>query len=1067
MTELLPGTQVLARGLRWEVVSSQPAGDQRLYRLRGLDGAFRGAEVDLLSPFETLAPLTREIDPTRAAPPGAWLVYHQAFLLEQSLGAGVLLSAQPGRLRLEPYQLVPVVRALRMGRVRLLLADGVGLGKTVQAGLVVCELMARRLAHRVLVVSPAGPLLTQWQDEFRERFGMKLEIVDRARLEEIRRANELGTNPFDHLPLALASIDFLKQERVVEQLERASYDVVVVDEAHHCFDLGAAGEREDSQRRKLALVLARRSDALILATATPHDGNDRSFASLVELLDPSLVDGRGALRGDRYKAHVVRRLKRHVRDPRTGEALFPERRVEPRPVSFSAATHPAVAALHAGLLELVSPELRRALRTREYGDFLAFFALLKRSVSTVAACRATLGAIAERFDRALAERAEADDARRQRLRALRDLHVRLGRFGAVSPEEEREREDLEAEDVARRLAALEREARRETREKGREAGLRERLGALIETADRALGEEDPKLAALAAEVREVREREPRANVLVYTEYTDSQAALVAALAAAGIGNVLSLSGEDDEARRKAVVARFCREDGLILVSTDASAEGLNLHARCHRLLHLELPFNPNRLEQRNGRIDRFGQRLAPEVRYFFLRRTFEQNVFLRLVAKYERQRARLTLVPDTLGVSAARDAVARGLIEGLLASETRHAAPTERFLFDLSAPDDPSAEEAAVRDLLEEIDRSFRGFERAAKTYAWLGEQGLNAEARLADEAERARAAGNDSVAVPLETFVQDAVRLDGGGASANGTIELTLPPAWCHGLDDLPGFDPERRRVRLTTDLDRTADADGRPIGFLGRSHPLVRRALERVRRLSLGGDPGRRDARASGIRAPAASAAEEIIFTFLGRVSTGTGPALEQVLAVRVPRAGEPEPLDAPSRWLGLVQAGAGLLSTDLWERSFKPWGPEAGARARAAAEAAFGPVARGFAEEHRREVESERVRLREWVEQRSREVTGEASSRHVTRGLFDGLDAPDLGPVPAWAPLEHGEARLAAYAQDRAEPGARRSEADGVLSLYRRRTADLDRRARVGAPEVEPLGLLMVVPAGAAER
>ncbi len=333
MSTLLPGTEVQSRGLKWEVVFSQNLGSQTLYRLRGLHGAFKGEEVELLEPFESILPTYRALDPERAGPIRNWLLYHQPFLLEQALGPNALLAVQPGRLRLEPYQLVPVLRAIRMSRVRLLLADSVGLGKTIQAGLILTELMARRLAHRILIVSPAGPLLDQWKTEMSERFGLRLDVIDRARMEEIRRSTELGANPFDHAPLALVSIDFLKQERVLDQLERASYDVAVIDEAHHCMDLGAAQDREDSQRRRLAEVLARRSDCLILATATPHDGSDRSFASLCELLDPSLLDGRGGLRGDAYRAHVVRRLKSHIFeiDPVTKEKRlkFKKRRVFP------------------------------------------------------------------------------------------------------------------------------------------------------------------------------------------------------------------------------------------------------------------------------------------------------------------------------------------------------------------------------------------------------------------------------------------------------------------------------------------------------------------------------------------------------------------------------------------------------------------------------------------------------------------------------------------------------------------------------------------------------------------
>jgi len=380
MQELLPGTEVEARGLRWEVVFAERLGPQTLYRLRGLEGAVQGQELDLLHPFEPLQRLVHSFQPEKAAPLRNWLVYHQAFLLEQALGTDALLAVQPGRLRLEPYQLVPVLRAIRMSRPRLLLADGVGLGKTVQAGLVLTELIARRVAHRILIISPAGPLLEQWKTEMAERFGLRLDVIDRARLEEIRKATELGANPFDHIPLGLVSIDFLKQERILDQLERSSYDVVVIDEAHHCMDLGSAGEREDSQRRRLAQVLARRCDAMLLLTATPHDGHDRSFASLCELLDPSLVDGRGSLRGERYREHVVRRLKCHVKDPRTGQDLFKERIVQPIAVTPDARHHPHFIELQRALLDLLAPELRRSFRARRYSDVLSFIALLKHLV---------------------------------------------------------------------------------------------------------------------------------------------------------------------------------------------------------------------------------------------------------------------------------------------------------------------------------------------------------------------------------------------------------------------------------------------------------------------------------------------------------------------------------------------------------------------------------------------------------------------------------------------------------------------------------------------------------------
>src|SRR5262249_17660183 len=185
------------------------------------------------TPFEDVHPVVHQIDPTCPTHLANWLVFHQAFLLEQALGPNALLAVTPGRLRIEPYQLVPVARCLRMARPRLLLADDAGLRKPIEAGLVIPELVARRRATRVLIVTPAGPLLDQWKAEMAERFGLRLAVADRAELERIRKGTELGTNPFDHLPLALASMDYLQQDRVLDWLEPASYHLVILQQRHH------------------------------------------------------------------------------------------------------------------------------------------------------------------------------------------------------------------------------------------------------------------------------------------------------------------------------------------------------------------------------------------------------------------------------------------------------------------------------------------------------------------------------------------------------------------------------------------------------------------------------------------------------------------------------------------------------------------------------------------------------------------------------------------------------------------------------------------------------------------
>lgn len=1069
MMKLLPGTEVQARGLRWEIVFSQNLGSQTLYRLRGLHGAFKGQEVEILGPFEKIEPTYRELKPENAGPIRNWLLYHQAFLLEQALGPTVLLAVQPGRLRLEPYQLVPVLRAIRMSRVRLLLADSVGLGKTIQAGLVVTELMARRLAHRILIVSPAGPLLDQWKTEMSERFGLRLDVIDRARMEEIRRSTELGANPFDHAPLALVSIDFLKQERVLDQLERASYDVVVIDEAHHCMDLGTAQDREDSQRRRLAEVLARRSDSLILATATPHDGNDRSFASLCELLDPSLLDGRGGLRGDGYRNHVVRRLKSHIFevDPVTKEKSpkFKTRRVFPCPVVAVPARHQSFIQLQKALLDLIAPELRRAFRNRRYSDVLAFISLLKRSVSTVAACRRTLQVVAGRFSSLLSEAAESQESRRQRLKTLREYHRKLERFGVSSQQEADQQELLESEDIAQQLAELERQIRSGSRGVSKTAGIVESLDELVRLADQAL-EQDPKLHEILELIREIRKEKPTANILIYTEYVDSLNALTTFLRAGRVGEVITMCGDDKESDRRRITDRFRTQDNLILASTDAAAEGLNLHNRCYHLIHLELPFNPNRLEQRNGRIDRYGQQFDPIVRYLYLRGTFEERILLRLIVKYERQRERLTFVPNTLGIETSTEIGSARLLKGIMDEDAR-LFQTQEQSADFLASEEAEASDEATQELLEEIDRSLKSFEQAARTHAWLGDAGMNADDQVLEEANEARERGSAAGTVDLAAFVRDAVLFDGGdikGSIHSPIFSLTLPSSWTHGLEDTLGFNAETRSVLLTTNLEITSDANSAPVAFLGRAHPLVRRALDRVRSISYGSSTEAfQDHRISAVAMSVPQ--PELLYTFLGRLDSAAGRELERVVAVRLPRGGTPEVmLDAS--WNTWIDPDKGIRTAQVWQQQFASWAENSQDSCKAAAANAFQLVADQFGESRYKALLVERQELESWITVRAKQISGDVRESIIQTDLFS-PDSSESVSRPAWADVTDPAERLARFYADAKQPHAARSEADGVLRLYRQRVSDLDARLRLTEPQVVPLGLLMIVPTETACR
>lgn len=1059
MNDLLPGTEVEARGLRWELVNVHPAGAQQLFRLRCLEGPLRGEEMDFLVPFERVRPISKELDPDKAAGLAHWTLYHQAFLLEQALGPRALSAAQPGRLSIAPYQLVPVMRALRMSRVRLMLADGVGLGKTVQAGLVMAELIARRRAHRILLVTPAGPLMRQWSEEMRERFGLRFDLLDRDRLQAIRYQNELGANPFDHVQLGLISIDFAKQERVLSDIERSQYDLVVIDEAHHCMSLGSSGDREDSQRRRLAEVLSRRTDGLLLLTATPHDGHDPHFASLMELLDPSLVDGRGALRGDAYRGYVVRRLKRHIKDPVTGEAMFPTRKVEPVKVALDEAQTPTFARLQRELLELLVPLLRRAMKRRRYDDVLAFLALLKRSVSSAAACARTLGAVSERLRKLESSQADAHEERKQRIRTLRELQRKQNRFGAQSYEEEEDAAQLEAEEIADELAELDIEtkaSRREQRSLKELRDTRARVEALADLAKKAQAE-DPKLAAVLTRIREIRAQEPRANVLVYTEYADSQRVLAEHLAAACergalTGAVLQISGADDEDDRVQASNRFRAEDDLVLVSTDATAEGLNLHDRCHHLVHLELPYNPNRLEQRNGRIDRFGQKHTPQISYLYLAGTFEERLLLRLVDKYERQRRRLTFVPDTLGLATGSMQVQQKLLEGL-AGEQQELFRTETPLeLGGEAVDDVRSE--AYRDLLGELDRAIKGYEAASTTMTWLGAEGAYAGPKNEAEAVQAREAGARQGAIDLAQFVADVLQTEQSNRAyrkyGDHTWELRIPRGWVGALDGVPGLSLEGEPIlRITDDPAQYTDEDGHPVGFLGRAHPLVRLGIDRVRNQRYGSDRGL-DRRVSAARIDEPEPG--LLVTFLGRVQSRAGRELERVIAVRVSREGEPLVMLDHEQWAPLTSPERHVNPAGKWKLHFASWAEPRRALSAEHARDAFDGLVDAWRADYEADLMRERSELEAWLRQRADQIVPK-----FDRQL--GLD--ETRDVPAWALATDPLDRLSAFADDATQRRADRGEAKTVVKLALDRRARLEARADLAPPELLPLGLLMLVP------
>lgn len=529
-----------------------------------------------------------------------------------------------GAIYPEAYQLVPVLRALEMPRVALLLADAVGLGKTIQAGMVLRELMLRRRIRRVLVLCPAA-LRTQWRDEMQEKFALPFDVVDRPQTLRLQREIGVDANPWRAHERIIASYHYLKQPDVLEQFRssaepdedgRLRWDLLIVDEAHN---LAPASFGSDSDLSKMLQRIAPWFEHRVFLTATPHNGHTRSFSGLLEALDPVRFTRKSELDAEdrrRVGEAVIRRLKSEINGCyiALGEpARFSERHVA------------ALPALHFGsherALQLAMRDFRKALKRALRGAdpqdrTAANFAsevLQKRLLSGPWAFGQSWLALIEGLEApqesasavARARDAQVDDTDDDAERESRQRHAdrTVGAWlrqwqAAVVQEIAEVTSYVTALGVTRVPPGLDPAAH------------------ASEVASRAAKvKADARLRALEAFVDEkLRNAEAwrrDERLVVFTEYLATLDYLRARLRARyGEGEwLLAFYGGMNDAERDAVKRAFNdpRSPARVLLATDAAGEGLNLQRAARHLLHWDIPWNPARMEQRNGRLDRHGQ----------------------------------------------------------------------------------------------------------------------------------------------------------------------------------------------------------------------------------------------------------------------------------------------------------------------------------------------------------------------------------------------------------------------------------------------------------------------------
>ncbi len=990
------GERVNLRQRPWRVLSKCVlTAETELFELECLDGE-TPRTLTVVVPPDSLTPLPNEslaYGSTGLDAYTPWVQLHRLIGATLTRETTLLSGARFGRVSLEAYQLAPVLRLLSQPRPRLLIADDVGLGKTIEAGLALLELMARGRAERVLVVAPPG-LLRQWRDELFEKFGLQFTLIENASgLAQVQSDLPAGVNPWDALPRVITSIDYLKKDTVHSRALRKRWDIVIVDEAHALAEAGTPQNPYRTQRTRLGLALQQSTRGLVLLTATPHNGYPHAFRSLIVLVEPTLATFEGSPEDIRRRvgSAMIRRLKpqivRHREDGMT-ERVFPERHVEGIPVS--------VAGKDQEILRKVAAYCARTARSVSQAEDaeLITFAMQIVKKRALSSRRALINTIEHRLDALRKAEEEAPPTRAE----LRDYQADLPLNESA------------AERTARRIlrSAIPKEERR------RKAELRS-LNALRKLLKGCKGP-DPKIAALLQTLQDILHQDPEARVIVFTEYLDTLEAVHEALEEHTdlAGKAVILRGGMSARQRERVQQRF-EEPGIhFLLATDAASEGLNLQRRCHRVVHVELPWNPNRLEQRNGRVDRYGQTRNPEIRYLFYPDSPEDDVLHRLVDKIETMQQDQVSTPDILGVLQGRGNIEQGLVAL-----------------------DPEAEdvETAKGTLLKLFEDRTQEFIRDVQPLILVA-------AGMQKEQQQALFGALNSADALLEddAALEEAVRAILGAAAFAPTerphvYRITVPLAF-RG----PGVAPVY--AQATFRRESAVQFGAEEVEYLTPLHPLVQAALAEAKRRLLHVYPDARGLPPRRLAARRVPAGEppSVVFTYLGAIVGGGGLLEERLMAVRLTPTlediGEPE--DA-LRWLDPT-ADPGEAPHALLSRLFEERFDAMAERAQAIA------------------AEQLQVRARELADQRARQA--DLLERDLERDLADRL--AEIEEEARRQRTDQDTGQIGLFGANGTVPRGAPARRAAIEAQAEERRAELQAFRRIEPPQApRPLGALFMVP------
>jgi superfamily II DNA/RNA helicase len=549
-TPFAPGARIVVRDAEWLVRRVDPTltGGKQLQCV-GISELVKDKEAIFLTEIDTniesLDPAQTDLVCDTSRSYQASLLYIESLMRQTAPVDNNLYVGHRAAMDVVPYQIDPTIKALEQPRQRILIADAVGLGKTLEAGILVSELIKRGKGKRILVVAVKS-MLTQFQKEFWVRFTIPLTRLDSIGIQRVRNDIPTNHNPFNYYDKSIISVDTLKQDAQYRAyLENVYWDIIIIDEAQNVADRGAG-----SLRNKVAGLLAQRSDTLIMLSATPHDGRPKSFASLMNMLDPTAIADPENYGKDDIKGLFIRRFKKDIQQQVS--SAFKERQISTANISASEVEEEAFE-VFTGL------SFERIDKRRQRGQLFKT-TLEKALFSSPFACRETI---------------------RNRIEKLEKEH---------NPEYKKDIAQLKNLDASLSKITFE------------EFSKYQRLLSVIKDTFKWTGKDTTDRLVIFTERIETL-RQLQKQLLKDLKLHEDK--------------IIILHGGLSDIDQQNIVENFGKEESpvRVLLASDVASEGINLHYLSHRMIHFDIPWSLMAFQQRNGRIDRYGQEKTPEIVY--------------------------------------------------------------------------------------------------------------------------------------------------------------------------------------------------------------------------------------------------------------------------------------------------------------------------------------------------------------------------------------------------------------------------------------------------------------------